>query len=135
MHKQAAEEVVAKARQIAKLMSEMSELARDHEINMLLTEAYPFDGSLDEIAGEVVAWRDAMAGKADVALCPVPQSAVKEGRIHDALRWVTQEAKGLLVTGKIDERHTSRLRAAFDQLDTAYVLPDPLHCLPEGRFA
>jgi hypothetical protein len=133
VNKQAAEEVVAKARQIAKLMTEICELARDVDINMLLTEAYPFDGSLDEVECEVIAWRDAMAEKAGVSLCPVPASAVKEGRIRDALRWVTQESKALLLTGKIDERHTSRLRSAFDQLDTAYALPDPLSVLPEGR--
>jgi hypothetical protein len=70
MNTEKAKLVVRKALQIAQLMDEICELAADHEINMLLTEAYPFTGSLDEVACDVVAWRDAMAQKADVPLCP-----------------------------------------------------------------
>lgn len=58
---------------------------------------------------------------------------VKDARIRDALTWVAQEARGLLRTGKIDERHAERLRLAFGQLDAAYALPDPLAVLPEGQ--
>lgn len=68
--KEKAQAVVFKALQIARLMSEICELARDHDINMLLTETYPFQGSLDEVECEVIAWRDAMAEKAKVKLCP-----------------------------------------------------------------
>lgn len=68
--KEKAQTVVFKALQIARLMDEICELASDHGINMLLTEVYPFQGSLDEVSCEVIAWRDAMAEKAKVALCP-----------------------------------------------------------------
>ena len=58
---------------------------------------------------------------------------VKENRIRGALTWVAQEARGLLRAGKMDDRHTARLRSAFEQLDAAYALQDPLEVLPEGR--
>ena len=58
---------------------------------------------------------------------------MKEARIRDTLTWVAQEARGLLRTGKVDEHHAARLRAAFEQLDAAYRLEDPLSVLPEGR--
>ena len=70
MDKDKAQAIVFKALQIAHLMSEICELASDSEINMLLTEEYPFRGSLDEVACEVIAWRDSMATKAKVKLCP-----------------------------------------------------------------
>jgi hypothetical protein len=70
MDKEKAQAVVFKALQIAQLMTEICELAGDHEVNMLLTEGYPFKGSLDEVECEVIAWRDAMAEKAGVKLCP-----------------------------------------------------------------
>ena len=70
MNKEKAKAVVRKALQISQLMNEICELASDHEINMLLTEAYPFQGSLDEVSCEVIVWRDTMAEKAEVPLCP-----------------------------------------------------------------
>ncbi len=70
MDKEKAKAVVQKVLQIAQLMDQICELASDHEINMLLTEAYPFRGSLDEVSCEVIAWRDALAAKAEVPLCP-----------------------------------------------------------------
>lgn len=70
MDKEKAQAVVFKALQIAQLMNEICELASDSEINMLLTEEYPFRGSLDEVSCEVIVWRDAMAAKAEVKLCP-----------------------------------------------------------------
>lgn len=70
MDKEKAKAVVRKVLQIAQLMNEICELASDEEIDTLICEAYPFGPSLDEVACEVIAWRDAMAAKADVALCP-----------------------------------------------------------------
>ncbi len=77
MNKDKAQAIVFKALQIARLMDEICALAsdpedryRDREIGSLLCEAYPFSGSLDEVSCEVIAWRDAMAKKAEVALCP-----------------------------------------------------------------
>jgi len=71
MNKVDAQAVVFKALQIARLMNEICELATDPEIDALVCEAYPFGTpSLDEVANEVINWRDAMAAKAEVALCP-----------------------------------------------------------------
>jgi len=70
MDKQKAQAVVFKALQIARLMDEICALSSDHEINTLITASYPFQGSLDEVSSEVIAWRDAMAAKAEVPLCP-----------------------------------------------------------------
>ena len=70
MNKDKAQAVVFKALQIARLMDEICELASDAEINQLICETYPFNGSLDEVSCQVIAWRDAMAAKAEVALCP-----------------------------------------------------------------
>ena len=70
MDKDKAQAVVFKALQIAQLMNEICELAVDPEIDALLCETYPFGPSLDEVANEVIGWRDAMAAKAEVALCP-----------------------------------------------------------------
>lgn len=70
-------QVVAKARQIAQLMNEICELASDAEIGDLICEMYPFGHarhahqarrSLDEVADDVITWRDAMAAKAEVQL-------------------------------------------------------------------
>jgi len=58
---------------------------------------------------------------------PHSKNPVKEGRIRDAMRWITQEAEALLRAGKIDARHADRLRAALKQLNTAY---DAAHALP-----
>ena len=72
MDKDKAKAVVRKALQIAQLMHEICELAssQNPEIGELICESYPFAGSLDEVACEVLAWRDAMAAKAEVPLCP-----------------------------------------------------------------
>jgi hypothetical protein len=70
MDKDKAQAVVYKALQIAQLMTEICELASDADINDLICEAYPFGPSLDDVYGEVIAWRDAMAEKAGVRLCP-----------------------------------------------------------------
>jgi hypothetical protein len=73
MDKTKAQAVVFKALQIAHLMHEICELASDPDIADLICTAYPFGspsplGSLDEVSSEVIAWRDAMAAKAGVAL-------------------------------------------------------------------
>ena len=60
--------VVIKAVQIAQLMNEICEIAGDPDINGLICEEYPFGPSLDEVSCKVIAWRDAMAAKAEVAL-------------------------------------------------------------------
>lgn len=70
MDKDKAQAAVFKALQIAQLMNEICELAMDPEIDALICEAFPFTPSLDEVANEVIHWRDAMAAKAEVALCP-----------------------------------------------------------------
>lgn len=70
MDKQKAQAVVFKALQIAHLMDEICELASDSSIGALICEAYPFGHSLDEVSCKVVVWRDTMADKAEVALCP-----------------------------------------------------------------
>jgi hypothetical protein len=48
---------------------------------------------------------------------------IKYGRLHDATRRVAQEAKALLLTGKIDERHTQKLRTAFAHLEAVNLKP------------
>lgn len=58
---------------------------------------------------------------------PHSKNPVREGRIRDAMRWITQEAEALLRASKIDARHTDRLRVALKQLNTAY---DAAHTLP-----
>lgn len=68
--KEKAKEIVRRALQIANLMDEICRIADDHETSQLLCEAYPFDGSLDEVFCEVIHWRDTMADKAKVPLCP-----------------------------------------------------------------
>lgn len=70
MDKDKAKAVVRKALQIAQIMDEICELASDSEIGALICEAYPFGHSLDEISCKVITWRDAMAEKAEVPLCP-----------------------------------------------------------------
>jgi hypothetical protein len=70
MDKEKAKAVVLKALQIAHLMDEICELASDSPIGALICEAYPFGQSLDEVSCKVVGWRDAMADKAEVPLCP-----------------------------------------------------------------
>jgi len=70
MDKDKAKAVVRKALQIAQLMNEICALASDSEINELVCESYPFGQSLEEVSCEVIAWRDAMAAKAEVPLCP-----------------------------------------------------------------
>ena len=51
-------------------MDEICALASDSEIGALICEAYPFGASLDEVSCKVIGWRDAMAEKAEVPLCP-----------------------------------------------------------------
>ena len=70
MNKDKATAVVRKALQIAQLMDEICALASDSEIGALICEAYPFGASLDEVSCKVIGWRDAMAEKAEVPLCP-----------------------------------------------------------------
>lgn len=66
-----AEQAVAKARQIASLMLDICRLCeRDNEIGELICQSYPFKGSLDEVAHEALAWRDAMAEKAGTSYTP-----------------------------------------------------------------
>jgi len=53
--------VIMKAQQIAALMDEICELAqKDKAVGDLICEGYPFKGSLDEVACDVIAWRDTM---------------------------------------------------------------------------
>lgn len=53
--------VLVKAKQIAQLMDEICELAqKDKEIGELICDGYPFKKSLDEVACEVIVWRDTM---------------------------------------------------------------------------
>lgn len=49
---------------------------------------------------------------------------IKEGRLFDAYRHIAQEAKALLLSGKIDNRHEEKLRAAFARLDAAIKRSD-----------
>jgi hypothetical protein len=71
MAKENAQAVVFKALEIARLMDEISALAEaDSKISDLICAAYPFMYSLDEVSGKIIGWRDAMATKAKVALCP-----------------------------------------------------------------
>jgi hypothetical protein len=68
--KDKAQELVRRARQIAQLMNEICEVANDSDSRDLICQAYPFQGSLDEVAFDVLTWRDTMAEKAEVPLCP-----------------------------------------------------------------
>jgi len=43
----------------------------------------------------------------------------KESRVKDALRWVAQEAKAVVMLGYTGPNHET-LRKALDQLDQAY---------------
>lgn len=91
---------------------------------------------LPELAGAVRAWARGLGvqvtdNSTDSGSNSGAPPTMKEGRTRDALTWIAQEARGLLRAGKIDERHAERLRSAFDQLDAAYALPDPLSVLPE----
>lgn len=53
--------VIGHVRAIEQAMHAICELAQKHEsINFLITESYPFKGSLDEVASEVNEWRFAM---------------------------------------------------------------------------
>lgn len=49
-----------------------------------------------------------------------PEEIAKKSGTADGLAWVAQVARGLLRAGKIDERYTDRLRAAFKQLEIAH---------------
>ena len=50
-------------------MHEICSLAeRDEAISELIVVQYPFAQSLDEVANDVILWRDAMAEKAEVPL-------------------------------------------------------------------
>jgi hypothetical protein len=50
-----------KVQQIAELMDQICELAqKDKDVNALICEGYPFEGSLDEISCDVIVWRDTM---------------------------------------------------------------------------
>ena len=70
MDKEKAHAVVRKARQIAQLMNEICELAssQNPEIGTLICAEFPFAKSLDEVACDVIGWRDAMAEKVGVPL-------------------------------------------------------------------
>lgn len=67
MDKTNAQAVVFKSLQIARLLDDIVELTRDADIAELVTQAYPFTGSLDEVSYRIGAWRDAMAETAGVA--------------------------------------------------------------------
>lgn len=55
------EAVIEKAKAIAELMHEICALAdQDRNVGMLVCASYPFSRSLDEVADQVIMWRDAM---------------------------------------------------------------------------
>ena len=81
MNKQKAQAIVWKASEIACLMDEICALGtHDVLIDDLVSEAFPFNVSLDEVSNDVRAWRDAMIVKAQVSLTPT-------SRLHDPSVW------------------------------------------------
>ena len=50
---------------------------------------------------------------------PTP-AAVAAERVRDSLRWVAQNARGLIMAGHTDPRHDAGLRTALKSLDEAY---------------
>lgn len=104
MTKDKAQAVVFKALQIARLMDEICALAQsDADVNDLLTAQYPFGGSLDEVSCEVVAWRDAMAEKAGVALTPEATQARAVQAPADPAQEATQRRMFGCTAAAIDE--------------------------------
>lgn len=92
----AASKLVEAATQIAELMNAMCRrVERDRELGDILATSYPFGMSLDELACEVIAWRDAMdatirkpqapiTGLGELTICPLCRKPAHASETDDS---------------------------------------------------
>ncbi len=95
---------IGAADQIASLMLEISDHADDPAIRDLIAACYPFARSIDELAADVLVWRDAMRNRAGVGVDPSIQIEVTcDGDVDvvSAIDLIRDNAENLEFCGEI----------------------------------